>query len=69
MRYGIIVGILFGRCNSTSANGDRQVGKINLISLWDGLIMTFLVLYSIILAYKGLSKAEKQNKGNLYIWS
>lgn len=25
--------------------------------------MTFLVLYSIILAYKGLSKAEKQNKG------
>lgn len=26
--------------------------------------MTFLVLYSIILAYKGLTKAEKQTKGN-----
>lgn len=26
--------------------------------------MTFLVLYSIILAYKGLTKAEKQTKGD-----
>lgn len=32
-------------------------------AVWDGPIMTFLVLCSIILAYKGLSKAEKQSKG------
>lgn len=48
---------------SQEAVDEIEVVGFYSFSLWDGLMMTFLVLYSIILAYKGLSKAEKQNKG------
>lgn len=52
--------IIFGRKTTKYRKSENDVRHS---SVCDCLMMTFLVLCSLILAYKGIARAEKQTKG------